>query len=92
MKTEMKAKQIDRKAKWQGYSYDELMYQRVLTMARIEMTKERLSSNIDRLKHGGGIISGGWIKRIFKILDYSDIFVIGMSIWRKLSPLFSRRR
>ena len=77
---------------WSGYTMDDIAYQRVLTYARIEMTKERMAMDAERIKKGNVLLSGSWFKRLMKAIDYTDVFVIGFSLWRKLSPIFSRKK
>ena len=85
-------KKNDKKAEWQGYSMDELLYNRVLTLARIEMAKEKLADDFEHVKKGNILLSGSWFQKIMKMLDFTDVFVIGFTIWRRLSPLFSRKK
>lgn len=79
-------------AEWPGYSMDDLAYHRAITLARIELTKERMAMDVDHIKKGNFFLSGSWFGRIMKMVNYTDVFVIGMSLWRKLSPLFSRKK
>lgn len=77
---------------WQGYTMDEIAYQKALALARIEVTKERMNMDLERVKKGNVFLSGSWFKRIMRIVDYTDVFVIGLTLWRKVWPLFSRRK
>lgn len=77
---------------WDGYTMDDIAYQRALTLARIEMTKERMMTDIDHIKKGNIFLSGSWFKRIMQMVNYTDIMVIGLTLWRKFMPLFSRRK
>lgn len=86
------SKILKKNSDWKGYTMDELAYQRALTLARIEMTKERMASDFDHVKKGNIFLSGSWFSRIMKMIDYTDIFVIGLTLWRKISPVFSRRK
>lgn len=92
MKIEIMSKTKTSPREWQGYSMDELAYRKALTFARIEFTKDRISSDIQHIKKGNIFLTGSWFSRIMKMVDYTDIFVIGISLWRKLSPIFSRRK
>ena len=94
-KTTMKAnktKKYESKPEWRGYTMDELAYHKALTLARIEMAKERLDYDVDHIKKGNVFLSGSWFGRIMKMLDYSDFIVIALTVWRKLAPVFSKKR
>lgn len=80
------------KKDWAGYTMEELAYRRVLTLARIEIAKERIGMNAEHIKKGNVLLSGSWFSRIMKMIDFTDMFVIGFTLWRKLSPLFSRKK
>lgn len=77
---------------WSGYTMEEINYQRVLTLARIEFAKERMASDVERVKKGNVFLSGSWFQRIMKFVDYTDVLVIGFTLWRKFAPLFSRKK
>lgn len=79
-------------SEWKGYSMEEIAYRRALTLARIEMVREHMADDFEHVKKGNFFLSGSWFKRIMKMLDFTDIFVIGFSLWRKLSPIFSRKK
>ena len=80
------------RAGWSGYTMEEIAYQRAVTLARIEITKERMGMDVERIKKGNVFLSGSWFRRIMKVVDYTDVFVIGTSLWRKLSPIFSKKK
>ena len=82
----------NKKADWSGYTLGELAYRRAITLAKIEITKEHLTSDAERFKKGNFFLSGSTFRRIMQVIDYSDIFVIGLTLWKKLSPLFSRKK
>lgn len=85
-------KKSDSNNEWGGYTMDELAYRKVLTMARIEMTKERMTGDFDRVKKGNVLLSGSWFSRLMKVVDFTDVAVIGFTLWRKISPIFSRKK
>lgn len=76
---------------WSGYTIDEIAYQKALTLARIEMARERMTADTQRLRKGNILLSGSWFTKIMKMVDFTDIFVIGFTLWRKLRPIFSRK-
>lgn len=86
------SKNKNTKPEWPGYSMDDIAYHRALTLARIEITKERMGMDVDRIKKGNIFLSHSWFSRIMKMVDYTDVFVIGISLWRKIAPIFSRKK
>lgn len=85
-------KKKKQKADWEGYTLEELTYRRALVLARIELTKDRMSENISRIKKGNVLLSGASFGRILKMINYTDFIVLGISLWRKFKPLFKRNR
>ena len=81
-----------KQTEWEGYTSEELAYQRVLTLARIEMCKERIAMDVKHVKNGNVLLSGSWFSRIMKLVDFTDVFVIGFTLFRKLGPLFRRKK
>ena len=80
------------KNEWAGYTMEDIQYQRAITLARIAVAHERLNMDVEHIKKGNIFFSGSFFTRIMKVIDYSDFFVIGLSLWRKIRPLFSRRK
>lgn len=77
---------------WGGYTFDELAVERAVTLARIELEKERVLIQSDRLRKGNFALSSGFFGRLMSMVNYADIFVIGVKLWRTISPIFRRRR
>ena len=71
---------------------DELAYQKVITQARIQFARERLDGDVSRIRKGNIFLSGSWFSALMKMVNYSDLFVIGISLWRRIAPLFSRKK
>lgn len=81
----------DKSREWQGYTYEQLVYERALALARIEMEKERASAESERVRRGNFMLSRSLFSRLVSALSYADFLVIGVRMWRKLAPLFSKK-
>lgn len=79
---------------WNGYSLDELRYQRAVTMARIEIEKEKLAVGIDDLRQGIPFVGGGrgLLSKIAGSLNYIDYAMLAFRAFRSASKLFRSLR
>lgn len=76
---------------WQGYTYDQLIYERALALTRIEIEKERTAADSERVRRGNFLLSRSLFSRLVSALSYADFIVLGVRLWRKMSPLFSKK-
>lgn len=78
---------------WQGYTIDELRYQRALTAARLEIQKERLVNQIDTLKGTFGIMKPkGIFGKMFKSLDVIDYGILAFRTVRRVTSMIRSMR
>ena len=77
---------------WSGYDYDQIMYERAVLLARMEVEKERLAFEGERLRKGNVTMSRSLFSRVLGIVSYADFFVLGVKIWRTVSPLFRKKK
>ena len=77
---------------WAGYSLDQLAYERAVTIARIEIEKQRLGSELARARKGNLFLTKSTFSRMLSIVNFTDMIVVGVRIWRSLSPIFSKRK
>ena len=79
---------------WQGYTLEEIRYQRVLTLARIEMEKVKLMSAYQTALHGDKTqkTAIGIIGRMFGALNYFDYGLIAYRLGRQLFKTVGRLR
>lgn len=81
------------KEAWRGYTFDELRFQRVLSMTRLELQKESLAQQFDNLRNGRSTDgSAGWMTKLFGAFNYIDYAVFALTIGRKLVRLFRRKK
>lgn len=77
---------------WGGYTLHELNYTRAVTLAHIELERERITMDANRLQRGNFFFSRSMFSRILGMVGYADFIVIGIRLWQKISPLFHRRK
>lgn len=81
--------------RWDGYTLDELRYQRVLMMAKAEVEKMKLVNAYENVVHGVKTSEGGRqtiIGRMLGTLSYIDYGVIAFRIGSKLFRAFKAIR
>lgn len=76
---------------WQGFTFEELQYQKVLTAARISAQQQRLNDSIEMLRQEHPLSPAQSLRKIFNALSVVDYMVMGMKIVRRLRPLFSKK-
>lgn len=84
------SEQQDEKIK--GYTLEELMYRRAYTSARLEIQRQRIMMNFQRLKGGGGTaMARSWTGRLLSSFSYFDIgifaYKIGRNVFRGIKRL-----
>lgn len=77
---------------WKGYTLEELQYCRAYTAARVEIQRQRITLNIQRLKNGGGTaIAKSWTGRLLSSFSYFDIglfaFKMGRNVFKGIKRL-----
>ncbi|MDE6287365.1 MAG: hypothetical protein K2M00_01105 [Muribaculaceae bacterium] len=77
---------------WEGYTMDALLYKRAVTLAHIQLEKERLTMDGSRLRRGNLFFSQSVFSRIMSMIGYTDYLVIGVKLWQKIAPLFKRNK
>ncbi len=83
---------INKETEWPGYDLDRIMYERAVLLARIEVEKERLVFEGERLRHGNVTMSRSLFSRVLGMVGYADFLVLGVKIWRTISPVFRHKK
>lgn len=76
---------------WRGYDFDQLVYQRVRTQARIEAQKTRLADTARSIKNENKLISMRNARMLFGTLSFIDYTVLAIKIYRRIKPIFSEK-
>ena len=77
---------------WKGLTFDELAYERAVALARTEIERHKLSLEMGRARQGNLLLSRATFSRMLGVLSFTDMIVMGVKLWRSLSPLFRHRR
>lgn len=78
---------------WNGYTIDELRYQRALTTARLDIQKERLLNQVNAVKGSFGMLEGrGIVGKMLRSLNYIDYAVLAFQAVGRIRSLIGSRR
>lgn len=71
---------------WSGYTLDEMRYQRAVTLARLEVQKEKLKIGTAEMRNGAGQFgSTGIAGKIMGSLNYLDYIILAFKATRMIS-------
>lgn len=79
------------KTKWSGFTLNQLRRERAVTLALIEVEKERANIDYDRARHGNFGLPGSIFTRVLGALNYADYLVLAVQLYRRISPIFSKK-
>ncbi len=78
---------------WNGYTLDELRYQKALSAARLELQKERMMAQVQKMRETVSLVpSSGIIGRMFSSLNYVDYGLIAFRIIKRVTGLVRKFR
>lgn len=77
---------------WKGLTLEEVQYERAVTLARAEIERHRLSLDMDRARQGNVLLSRTTFTKMLGVVSFTDMIVLGVKLWRSISPLFRNRR
>lgn len=93
MKNPSKMKTNNRR--WEGYTLEELRCQRALVNARMMIAQNTLSGDVERVRETFACRSktshNTMLGRMIGALSYMDWIMLGVGLYRRLSPLLRRR-
>ena len=75
---------------WQGYSLNDLRYQRAVTLARLEIAKEKLVMQGEDIRSGAMSGTGvrGLLGKVMSNLSYLDYILLAFRMGRTISRAF----
>lgn len=76
---------------WKGYTLDELRFQRMLALAKIEIEKDQLSHQMNSLSKFGGF-GGPIMSKLTSALSYVDYVVVAFRVIRTISKMVKRNK
>lgn len=80
------------KGAWNGYTMAELEYKRALTLARMEIQKERLAEDYDRVRMGNFNLAPSTFTKAMGVMNYLDYAVLAIKTVRRISSIFRRKK
>lgn len=81
---------MPRPSQWKGLGYEELMYQRALVAAKIEINKYKIATEAQNLRDGIPAFAGYALKGCFKSLVYLDYIVFAVKALRRIRSIFRK--
>lgn len=90
----MKQKQLPHKQdSWHGYTMDEMMYQKAFLLARMEVSKTRLTNSIEEFRTGFPGVKGGSIwSKVLSSFSYLDYAVLAFKLGSRVARLMRTMR
>lgn len=86
----MKALSKPTEKPWNGYTYDELMYQRVLVKTRIEIEKYRLGNATESFRRDNALLNGSLLSRVFGAVSWVEYAVLAFRVFRRVRAAFGK--
>lgn len=85
-------KKLNPSEQWKGMTFDQLAYYRAVALARTQIERRRLAIELDRARRGNILFSRSTFSRLLELVNFTDMLVVGVKVWRSLAPLFGKRR
>lgn len=82
---------IDTNKQWNGYTLEELRFRRMLSLAKFELGKTSLASEMHSLT-SGRVVRDSLFSKIFGALNYADYAILAFRLCRNMLHIFRRRR
>lgn len=77
---------------WNGYTLDEIRFQRVLAMTRLDIEKAKLLNSFNGLSKRPGQASASLLGRLAGALNWLDYAMLASTIAIRLVKFFRRHR
>lgn len=88
----MKDKELPTKqSTWSGYTLEELRYEKVVALARIQIEKAKLIDVAESTRESLPIIGNSSASGIFKSISRFEYLILAIKLYRKIRPLFKRK-
>lgn len=84
-------KPVKRTDTWRGLTLDQLAYYRAVTLAKTEIERHRLNIEMDRARQGNFLLSRSTFSRMLSLVNFTDMIVVGVKLWRSVSPIFKKK-
>lgn len=77
---------------WHGYTLDELRYERVVTLTRIEIEKSKIIDLAEKTRSELPLIGTSTASTLIQSINKLDYIIFIVKLWRKLAPLFKKKK
>ncbi|MDE6704027.1 MAG: hypothetical protein K2K00_10190 [Muribaculaceae bacterium] len=82
-----------KKSAWQGYTLEELQYARMIALTRIEIEKSKLMDVAESTRSNLPIIgAASSMGSVFKSISKLEYIIIAFKLFRKIAPLFKKKK
>ncbi|MDE5567856.1 MAG: hypothetical protein K2J12_05380 [Muribaculaceae bacterium] len=82
-----------KKSAWQGYTLEELQYARMIALTRIEIEKSKLMDVAESTRSNLPIIgTASSMGSVFKSISKLEYIIIAFKLFRKIAPLFKKKK
>ena len=78
-------------SQWRGYTLDEIRFQRMLTIMRIEIRRQDMIKQVEPYTSGNRI-AGTLFGRIAGALNFMDYAMLAITVGRRLYSIFHRKK
>lgn len=77
---------------WRGYTLDELRYERVIALTRIEIEKAKFLDAAETTRDSLPIIGHTPIGSLLQSIGKLEYLILLVKLYRKLAPLFKKKK
>jgi len=82
---------MNKNRQWKGYTLEEIRFQRVLAMMRVELVQQEMFKQVEPYTSKTRF-AGAMAGRIAGALNFMDYAMIAITVGRKLYSIFHRKK
>lgn len=75
---------------WKGYSLEELRFQRMLALTRIEVERSKLLDAAEDTRRNLPVVGSATASTLFSSISKVEYIILAIRLFRKLAPLFRK--
>lgn len=79
-------------ATWRGYTLDELRYERVIALTRIEIEKAKMLDAAEQTRDSLPLIGRSAATSMIRSISLLDYVILAVKLYRKIAPLFRKKK
>lgn len=77
---------------WRGFTLDELRYERVIALTRIQIEKAKFLDMAETTRESLPIVGHTSASGIFRSISRIEYLVLAIKLYRKFAPLFQKKK